>query len=74
MKDEFVPEKSEIFECEVYLEEVSDVICIAQAELPSLLPLDQVALALLRVKYGPWLLCRLVTNAPDSFEQGMEWI
>ena len=70
-KDEFVPEKSEIFECEVYLEEVADVICIAQAELPSLLPLDQVAVALLRVKYGPWLLCRLVANAPDSFEQGM---
>ena len=67
---EFLPEKSEIFECEVYLEEVSDVICIAQAELPSLLQLDKIAEVLLRVKYGPWLLCRLVANAPDNFEQG----
>lgn len=54
----------------VYLEEVSDVICIAQAELPSLLALNQIAEALLRVKHGPWLLCQLVANAPDSFEQG----
>ena len=59
-----------MFESEVYLEEVSDVICIAQAELPSLLALNQLAEALLRVKHGPWLLCRLVANAPDSFEQG----
>ena len=54
----------------MYLEEVSDVICIAQAELPSLLALNQLAEALLRVKHGSWLLCRLVANAPDSFEQG----
>ncbi|XP_048582667.1 integrator complex subunit 2 isoform X2 [Nematostella vectensis] len=67
--EEFLPEKSELFECEIYLEEVSDVLCIAQAELPSLLPLEQVAEALLRVKYGPWLLCRLVANVPDNFEQ-----
>ena len=46
------------------------MICIAQAELPSLLQLDKVAEALLRVKYGPWLLCRLVVSAPDNFEQG----
>lgn len=55
----------------MYLEEVSDVICIAQAELPSLLALNQLAEALLRVKHGSWLLCRLVANAPDSFEQGI---
>lgn len=54
----------------VDLEEVSDVICIAQAELPSLLALNQIAEALLRVKHSPWLLCQLVANAPDSFEQG----
>lgn len=70
MRQEFIPEKCELFESEVYLEEVSDVICIGQAELPSLLALNQLAEALLRVKQGPWLLCRLVANAPDSFEQG----
>jgi len=68
-REDFVPEKCELFESEVYLEEVSDVICIAQAELPSLLSPNQLAEALLRVKHGPWLLCRLVANAPDSFEQ-----
>lgn len=68
-REEFIPEKCELFESEVYLEEVSDVICIAQAELPSLLALNQLAEALLRVKHGPWLLCRLVANAPDRFEQ-----
>ncbi|XP_073258081.1 integrator complex subunit 2-like [Porites lutea] len=69
VSEEFIPEKCELFESEVYLEEVSDVICIAQAELPSLLALNQLAEALLRVKHGSWLLCRLVANAPDSFEQ-----
>lgn len=74
MRQEFIPEKCELFESEVYLEEVSDVICIGQAELPSLLALNQLAEALLRVKQGPWLLCRLVANAPDSFEQGDTYI
>jgi len=74
VRDEFIPEKCELFESEVYLEEVSDVICIAQAELPSLLALNQLAEALLRVKHGPWLLCQLVANAPDSFEQGLGYI
>lgn len=74
VREEFIPEKCELFESEVYLEEVSDVICIAQAELPSLLALNQLAEALLRVKHGPWLLCQLVANAPDSFEQGEGYI
>ncbi|KXJ29444.1 Integrator complex subunit 2 [Exaiptasia diaphana] len=69
LKEEYMPETSELFQCEVFLEEVSDVICIAQAELPSLLPLEQLAETLLRVKYGSWLLCRLVANVPDKFEQ-----
>ncbi|KAK2562342.1 Integrator complex subunit 2 [Acropora cervicornis] len=43
---------NQLFESEVYLEEVSDVICIAQAELPSLLSPNQLAEALLRVKHG----------------------
>ena len=40
-------------------------------ELPDLLPLKDTIEALLRVKYGPWLLCRLIGNAPDCFEQGL---
>ena len=58
---------SELFDTDIYLEEVSDVLCISQAELPHLLPMTEVAEALLRVKNGSWLLCRLVANNPDSF-------
>lgn len=66
-KNGFYEKSSELFESEVYLEEVSDVLCIAQAELPSLLPITDVAEALLHVQNGSWLLCRVVANSPDSF-------
>ncbi|XP_071790085.1 integrator complex subunit 2-like [Asterias amurensis] len=66
---DFVRRPCELFESEVYLEEVSDVLCIAQAELPSLLSIEKMAEAVLRVQYGPTLLCRLVANVPDSFFQ-----
>ncbi|CAH1791964.1 unnamed protein product [Owenia fusiformis] len=66
-RTEFYHKSSELFESEAYLEEVSDVLCIAQAELPKLLPLSEVAEALLHVSNGSWLLCRLITNVPDSF-------
>ncbi|KAL8620230.1 hypothetical protein ACOMHN_064989 [Nucella lapillus] len=58
---------SELFESAVYLEEVSDVLCIALAELPGLLPLGEVAEALLCLAHGPHLLRRLVANFPESF-------
>ncbi|XP_046325730.2 integrator complex subunit 2-like isoform X2 [Haliotis rufescens] len=59
--------QSELFESEVYLEEVCDVLCIAQAELPNLLPMTELAEALLCVKNGAWLLCQLVSNSPQCF-------
>ncbi|ESO06329.1 hypothetical protein HELRODRAFT_160493 [Helobdella robusta] len=65
--DKFLEKSSELFETEIYLDEVSDVLCITQAELPHLLPMLQVAEALLHVKNGSWLLCRLVANTPESF-------
>ncbi|KAK2169226.1 hypothetical protein NP493_1201g01040 [Ridgeia piscesae] len=61
--------QSELFDSEVYLEELSDVLCIAQAELPSLLPITEVAEALLHLPNGAWLLCRLVANVPDAFHK-----
>ncbi|XP_071945249.1 integrator complex subunit 2-like [Antedon mediterranea] len=64
---DFVQRPCELFETAVYLEEVSDVLCIAQAELPNLLPIEKVAEALLRVKYGSFLLCQLVVNVPDCY-------
>ncbi|XP_060079254.1 integrator complex subunit 2-like [Ylistrum balloti] len=66
---EFYQKQSELFESHAYLEELSDVLCIAQAELPSLLPVVEVSEALLHVPNGSWLLCRLISNAPDSFKE-----
>ncbi|XP_028396376.1 integrator complex subunit 2-like [Dendronephthya gigantea] len=62
-------ENCEFFECEVYMEDICDVLCIAQAELSELFPLDEVSKALLRVPNGPWFICRLLVNFPDYFEQ-----
>ncbi|XP_023688904.2 integrator complex subunit 2 isoform X2 [Paramormyrops kingsleyae] len=66
---EFFLKSSELFESPVYLEEVADVLCILQAELPSLLPIVEVAEALLHVRNGDWFLCLLVANVPDSFSE-----
>ena len=60
-----------MFESLVYLEEVSDVLCIAQAELPALLPITGVAETLLHVPNGDWMLCRLVANSPDTYKEGI---
>ncbi|PVD31271.1 hypothetical protein C0Q70_06683 [Pomacea canaliculata] len=57
----------ELFESPVYLEEVSDVLYIALAELPGLLALGDVAEALLCLPHGNELLCQLVANFPESF-------
>uniref|UniRef100_A0A1A7YXK9 Integrator complex subunit 2 n=1 Tax=Iconisemion striatum TaxID=60296 RepID=A0A1A7YXK9_9TELE len=66
---EFFLKSSELFESPVYLEEVADVLCILQAELPSLLPIGDVAEALLHVRNGDWFMCLLVANVPDSFNE-----
>uniref|UniRef100_A0A4W3JCT6 Integrator complex subunit 2 n=1 Tax=Callorhinchus milii TaxID=7868 RepID=A0A4W3JCT6_CALMI len=66
---EFFMKSSELFESPVYLDEVADVLCILQAELPSLLPITDVAESLLHVRNGSWFLCLLVANVPDSFNE-----
>lgn len=58
---------SELFDCDVYLEEVSDVLAIAAAELPSSLMITDVAEILLFMRKGPDLICRLIANFPESF-------
>ena len=65
-----VVKPSELFDHIVYLSEVCDVLAIAMAELPSLLTPTEVAEALLRLKYGPHLICHIVANQPDSFNDG----
>ncbi|KAL4223618.1 Integrator complex subunit 2 [Mactra antiquata] len=68
-KIDFSKKQWDLFDCEVYLEEVSDVLCIAYSELPGLLPVIDVAEALMYVPNGAWLLCRLIANSPDSFRE-----
>lgn len=43
---------------------------LLSSELPSLLPIVDVAEALLHVRNGDWFLCLLVANVPDSFNEG----
>ena len=61
---------SELFDHIVYLSEVCDVLAIAMAELPNLLAPSEVAEALLRLKFGPQIICHMVANQPDSFNDG----
>ena len=67
--EEFYWRNSELFEDGIYLEEVSDVLCIAQAELPNLLQITELADTLLHVPNGDWLICRLVANNADAFHE-----
>ncbi len=50
------------------------MIYLLRTELPSLLPIIEVAEALLHVRNGEWFLCLLVANVPDSFSEGMSII
>ncbi|XP_077533566.1 integrator complex subunit 2 isoform X2 [Haemaphysalis longicornis] len=60
---------SDLFDNDVYLDEVADVMCIAHAELPGILHIQDIAETLIHLRNGPDLLCRLIANAPDSFSE-----
>uniref|UniRef100_A0A8W7PSY0 Integrator complex subunit 2 n=1 Tax=Anopheles coluzzii TaxID=1518534 RepID=A0A8W7PSY0_ANOCL len=60
---------SELFDNEIYLEEIADIICIALAELPSLLNLQEVVETLLYVRNGSKIVCWIVANMPDCFRE-----
>lgn len=47
---------------------------LLSSELPSLLPIVDVAEALLHVRNGDWFLCLLVANVPDSFNEGSTFV
>ncbi|XP_015518272.1 integrator complex subunit 2 isoform X1 [Neodiprion virginianus] len=66
---EFQIKQSDLFDNAVYMEEISDVICIALAELPALLSILDIAETLLHVKHGPEIICWIVANSPDSFAE-----
>ena len=60
---------SDLFDNDVYLEEIADVLSIAAAELPSSLPVVELAEWLLNVKSGPFLICRLAANFSELFTE-----
>ncbi|XP_068239156.1 integrator complex subunit 2 isoform X2 [Palaemon carinicauda] len=70
-RQDFYHKSSELFDNPCYLEEVSDVLCIALAELPALLQPAEVAEALLHVTNGPTLIARMVANQPDCFREAV---
>ncbi|XP_045458737.1 integrator complex subunit 2 [Melitaea cinxia] len=57
---------SELFDNEVYLEEITDVICISLAELPNLLNICEIVEVLLYVNKGPIIISWVVANMPDT--------
>lgn len=64
---------SELLDQEIYFDEVADVLCVVLAELPVLLPIADVAEALLRTQFGPVFITRMVANMPDTFYEGDEF-
>lgn len=69
-EQEFFMKQSELFDNDIYIEEISDVICIALAELPTILNVQSITETLLHVHNGPAIICRVVANFPDSFREG----
>ena len=67
-KGKFNLDETDLFACKAYLPDICNVVCVAFSELPFLLPICEVTEALLRVQYGPWILCRMVANNPDCFD------
>nr|XP_039268166.1 integrator complex subunit 2-like [Styela clava] len=66
LDDDGFATKSELFSCIAYLQVVSDVLCIAVAELPTLLNILDMAEALMYVPNGGKVLCKLLANNPAS--------
>lgn len=64
---EFLIKQSDLFDNTVYIEEICDVICIALSELPSLLNIHTITETLLHVNNGSAIICRVIANFPDSF-------
>jgi integrator complex subunit 2 len=61
----------DLFEHEIYAEEVADVLCVAMAELPQFLAPVVVVQALTRRLSDPsQLVCRIVANFPQCFMNG----
>lgn len=64
-----IVKQSELFDNEIYLEEITDIICITLAELPSLFNIQEVIETLLYVNHGTAVICYIVANMPDCFKE-----
>lgn len=60
---------SELFDNEIYIEEIADIICIALVELPSLLQIHEIVEILLYVNNGSGIICWIVANMPDCYKE-----
>ncbi|XP_060533050.1 integrator complex subunit 2-like isoform X2 [Cylas formicarius] len=60
---------SELFDNDIFAEELADIICIALAELPTTLNIITIVETLLHVHNGPEIICRVVANFPDCFRE-----
>lgn len=67
---EFLIKHSDLFDNAVYMGEISDVICIALAELPSIIHIQDIVETLLHVKNGPMVITWVVANFPYCFREG----
>lgn len=70
-QNEPVIKQSELFDNEIYLEEIADIICIALAELPSLLNVLDIIETLLHVNNGCQIICWILANMPDCFKEAI---
>lgn len=59
---------NEMFDDGIYLDEITDIICIALAELPSLFTIQEVVETLIYVKNGHSIICAIVGNFPDCYK------
>ncbi|XP_026737728.1 integrator complex subunit 2 [Trichoplusia ni] len=69
---EFTIKPSELFDNDVYLEEVTDVIAISLAELTNLLNICDIVEILLHVNKGPIIISWIVANMPDTLYEVAE--
>ena len=58
---------SELFDHDLYLDAMSDIICVLLAEMPHAFLLTDLLDTLLTVRTGPILICRLALNFNHSF-------
>lgn len=65
---EFILKCSELFDDGIYLDEITDIICIALAELPSLFTIQEVVETLVYVNNGSSIICAIIANFPDCYK------